>query len=482
LEDYMKRDSNTYDIIIIGAGAGGLNIAGFANTVGLSTLLIDKNDSSIGGDCLNHGCIPSKALIHVARILHEGKAAERFGLSLSGEVDIKKIVEYIHEKKEHIRTHENAEYFRAKGMDVVLGVASFISSHEVEVGGVIYSAKKIVIATGSHPREFVVQGSDEAKREGKIFTNENIFSIGYIPKRLVVVGGGPIGVELGQAFNYLGSAVTIVGIGLLEKEDKELVAIVQNKLTQEGVSMKLGYTVESIQDNTVINIKNEDGHVEGIPFDTLLVSIGREISIGDLHVENAGIKINNHGFIEVNEYLETSNKDIVVCGDVAGGHMFTHAAEVHAGVIINNLFSPRKKKLSTDTMSWVTYTNPEIATFGLQEKTLQERAITYEVVEQNFSESDRAIVDEETEGLVKLFISTQGVVLGGTMVAKDAGEISAEMMFAQAHAMSLKDFMKKVYPYPTKTRVHRSLVLAYMGRSLTPFVKVMLRFLFRYIV
>lgn len=482
---YMKKENKKtttnnnfnkiYDVIVIGAGSGGLNIAGFMNKAGFKVLLIDKEDRSIGGDCLNYGCVPSKALIHIARLVRDGRQAERFGITTSGEIDIKKVMEYVDSKKEIIREHENAEHFRKLGMDVALGLASFVNNNTVEVAGVRYTGKKIVVATGSRPRKLVIPGIELVK---KIYTNENIFSVDYLPKHMVVVGTGPIGIEVGQAFSALGTKVTVLGSKLLEKEDPEIVTPLKESLEREGVDIQFGFRPSKVIDEKTLLIDNGSGIQKEINFDMLFVSIGRTLNVEKLNLQAAKIEMNDRGGIVVDEYLRTTNKNVLVCGDVAGGHMFTHAAELHASLIIRNFFSPFKKKLNTDTMAWVTYTSPEIATFGLSEKTLKERGVTYEVLTKDFSDSDRAITDEHTSGKVKLLISKKGIILGGSMVAENAGEIVQELMLAQANGMSLNSLTKKVYPYPTASRINRSVAFAFLSRRLTTRAKKIFHLLF----
>lgn len=470
----MRKKSEIFDVIVVGAGSGGLNIAGFMNRVGLRVLLIDKEDRAIGGDCLNYGCVPSKALIHVARLIRDGKEASEFGLNVSGEVDFRQVMRYVSEKKEFIREHENAEHFRKLGMTVVLGLASFVDHETVEVSGVHYRGKKIILATGSRPRKLNIPGIESAE----VRTNETLFALDRLPGRMVVIGTGPIGIEIGQAMSIFGSKVTVVGPKLLEREDSDMVGVLQDALLQDGMEFSLDSAPVEVKNGNVLVIKDGEGVLSEIPFDMLFVSIGREIDTSKLGLGAAGIETREGGGVAVNEYLETTNKRVLVCGDVAGGYMFTHAAELHASVIINNFFSPLKKKLNTDAMAWVTYTSPEIATFGLSEKTLKDRSVSYEVIAKDFSDDDRAIVDGYTNGKVKLFISKKSKVLGGTMAARNAGELAQELMLAQSNGLTLKAFMKKVYPYPTAARVNRSLVLAHMSKKLTESSKRILRFLF----
>ena len=470
----MENTHKKYDIIIIGAGAGGLNVAYGAHGIGLKVLLIDKEDRTIGGDCLNYGCVPSKALIHVAQLVRDGKESNRFGVSSSGIVDIGKVMEYVTNKQDTIRTHENATYLRKQGIDVVLGSVSFVGATSVTLEGTIYSAKKVIIATGSRPRKLELKGIEKVKT----FDNENIFSITTLPKNMVIIGTGPIGLEIGQAFSAFGTKVAIIGPALLEKEDPDIVSVLQERLLQDSIDLFLGYKPMEVKDETTLVIQNEKGETKEVLFDMLFVSIGRALNVENLGLEKAGIKLNERGGIIVDKYLRTTNKDVLVCGDVAGNYMFTHASELHASVILHNLFSPFKKALQTDAMSWVTYTYPEIATFGLSGKELTKRGVVYETIEQEFKDSDRAIVDEHRFGKVKLHIDKEGIVLGGSVIGHNAGEIVQELMLLQANKMKISSLLKKVYPYPTASRVNRTLALSQLKKRLTNANKSILRLLF----
>src|SRR3989304_6267333 len=436
-----------YDIIIIGAGSGGLNIAGFMNRAGFKVLLIDANEAS------------------------------RFGLTVNGKADIKKVLGYVKEKQEVIRVHENAEHFRKIGMDVVLGEARFAGPDSVTVGNETYRGKKIILATGSRPRKLDVPGIEKVRYE----TNETIFDIDKIPDHLVVIGGGPIGIELGQAFRHLGSKVTVVEMEpkFLPKESPEIADVLRRRLESEGISFIFNATVKEFTSLNQAAIVNKDKKEIRIDFDTMLVSVGRDYNINGLSLEKAGIELDETGKrLKVDEYLRTTNKRVFVSGDVAGSYQFTHAAEVHAGVIINNFFSPFKKKLNNDHMAWVTYTSPEVATFGLNEEQLKQRGISYEKVVFDFEEDDRAIVDEAQDGKLLLFISKDRI-LGGSMVAENAGELSPELILANSSGLKLKHIFGKVYPYPTASRVNKRIISLYYANKLTPFAKKVLHFFYR---
>jgi pyruvate/2-oxoglutarate dehydrogenase complex dihydrolipoamide dehydrogenase (E3) component len=461
-----------YDIIVIGAGSGGLNIAVFMNRVGFKTLLIDKTDRSIGGDCLNWGCVPSKALIHVSKLAYGAVEAQKFGLKSTGRIDLKKVMKYIDDKKEHIRKHENAAHFRKQGIDVVLGHAKFSGPNAVTVKGKEYRGKKIVIATGSRPRKLTIPGNESVV----CLTNEQIFHLEKLPKKMVIIGGGPIGIEMAQAINRLGSQVTVIERGdtFLPKESPEIANVLRTQLEKEGVKFMFNTTTKRFTSPKEIVVE-QDGKEKKIRFDEMLVSIGRMLNVEQLDLEKAGVEVEN-GRIKVDEYLRTTNKKVYVCGDVAGSYQFTHAAELHARVLLNNFFSPFKKKLNNDHLSWVTYTDPEIATFGLNEKQLTERGIEYTKLEQDYADVDRGITDDAS-GKMVLYLR-KGKLLGGSLAAPGAGEIFQELVLANTSNLDVKHLFNKIYAYPTASRVNKKILSQYFSGKLTPFVKKLMHWLY----
>jgi len=468
-----------FDIIILGAGSGGLNVAGFMNRIGLSVLLVDKSDETIGGDCLNFGCVPSKALIHVSRLVRDGKLAERFGVTQAGDVDLGAVMEYVKGRQEVFRKHENAGYFSKKGMTVVLGEATFVDRKTVEVSGQRYSAKRIIVATGSRPRTIDIPGSEHIS----VYTNETIFGAKHLPRNLVVLGGGPIGFEIGQAFGRLGSKVTIVNRDdcWLGKEDRSAVLPLVEKMKEEGILFVADVEISKITEDKKAVLGHSDGVETEIPCDALFVGIGRVLNVENLKLENAGIKTDKRGRLVLDKYLRTTNKNVFAVGDVAGQHQFTHAAEVHASNVISNLFKPRLfwKKLNTDGMAWVTYTDPEIATFGLSEEALKSRGEKYQVIEQSFEDNDRSITDERTEGFMRLYIGGKGMLRGGTLVGENAGELVGELILAQTKGLTLGDLFSRVYPYPTASRINKLAAAKYMSGRLTERAKWLLRGLYK---
>ena len=465
----------THDIIVIGAGSGGLNIAGFMNKAGFKILLIDKSDKSIGGDCLNFGCVPSKAMIHAAKVVYSSKEAKNFGISTKGKVDLKKVVKYVKDKQNIIREHENASWFRKIGMDVALGNAKFTGRNSVSVNGQNYSAKRIVIATGSRPRRLKAPGVEKVK----YYTNEEIFDLQKLPNKLLVIGGGPIGMELGQVFSRLGSKVSILERGpkFLPKETPEMAQILLKQLKKEGMEFYFNTSLKKFTSKNEA-LLDVNGKEKKVKFDAVLVSIGRQLNIEGLDIEKAGIKLDESGRrLKVDQYLRTTNKNVYVCGDIAGSYQFTHAAELHAGIIISNFFSPFKKKLSNDYLSWVTFTYPEIANLGLSEIQLQKRKIPYEKLVLDFKDDDRAIVDDFRDGKLILFIS-KGKILGGSMAAPNAGELFQELVLANSSGLDIKHIFSKIYAYPTASRVNKKIISNYFSKKLTPFSKKVLRMLY----
>ncbi len=476
--------NNRFDLIVIGAGAGGLNVAAFMNSIGVRVLLIDKSADHIGGDCLNAGCVPSKALIHVARQFQAGRSIKSYGATLEGEVDIVAVMDSIRAKQAVIREHESVEYFTKKGMTIVLGEARFVGQREVEVAGVRYHGKRIVIATGSRPRPLTLPGIEAVADAGRLHTNETIFKLTTLPKRLLVIGGGPIGVELGQAFLQLGSAVTVVTTDetIVPREDKVVSTILARALEKEGMVIAcLQQPTRFAEGNILVTTDMRTQAEVSHTFDAVLVAIGREVVTKSLNLEAASIKVNDRGGIVVDAYLRTTNPAVFVCGDVAGQHQFTHAAELHAGVVIRNLLTPwKKKKLVTDTLSAVTYTSPEVATYGLSPRTLTERGIAFTTLESTFADSDRAITDEATAGYTKMYIDTKTKrILGGTMIAPEAGELIQELILATSSGLSTNAIFQKIYPYPTATRINKMVVMNDARKRLTPFVRNALRWLYR---
>lgn len=475
--NYKSMTEKIYDIIVIGAGSGGLSVGLTMNKLGFKVLMISKTDKEIGGECLNDGCVPSKALIHVSRIVKNAKTATAFGMCINGRPDLKKAIEYVHQRQEIIRKHENAEALCDSGIAIALGEAKFTGNNEVEVNNTKYKGKNIVIATGSKPIKLDVPGVENVK----YFTNNNIFSVQNLPENILVVGGGPIGIEIAQALSRFDRKVTIVHHGsmILEHDDNEVTAILLEQLRNEGIEFLFNANIESFTSANDAIVKVEDGSVRNLTFDAIFVGIGRELPLQSLQLKNAGIEVNDDKIV-IDKYLRTTNKNVFVCGDVAGDLMFSHAAEFHARILINNFLSPLKKQLNNNHMSWVTFTDPEIATFGLNEKQLKDKGMEYHKLEQDFSDDDRAITDNYQFGRMILYLSKGNLfkkekILGGTMVAPNAGELIQELILANTSGLSINSIFDKIYPYPVASRVNQQLIVKYKEKGISLGIKLILQ-------
>ena len=470
-----------HDIIVIGCGSGGLSVGLFMAAAGFKVMMVSRTEESIGGECLNDGCVPSKALIHVSRLVQAARQAGMFGLTVQGQANLAEVMAYIRRKQAHIRQHENADWLRAKGISVVIGHAAFCGKDCVSVNGKLYRAKNIVLATGSRPRKLKLPGVETVDYHD----NESIFHLKTLPARLLVIGGGPAGMEMAQAFSRLGSKVTVVSQGaeILEHDDTAVTRILMKRLQDEGIKFMMQAEPRAFPTANSADIKRKTGEIDKVEFDTVFVSIGRVLNVDGMAIEKAGIMAEG-GKIKVDAQLRTRNPHVFLCGDVAGSLQFSHAAEHHGRIIINNMLSPLKQRLSTDHSSWVTFTDPEIASFGLGESVLKKKGIDYIRLEEHFSEDDRAVVDDYAYGKLILFISPKRFlrrqrILGGTMAAPQAGELIQELILANTLGLSINTIFNKIYPYPTAARVNQAAILKYKQMGLTHTVKMLLRLAYR---
>lgn len=474
-----------YDLIAIGAGSAGIGATYIANTFGLKALLIDKRDFLIGGDCLNFGCVPSKALIHIARQFHGGRSAQAFGLTTSGKADLSKVMQHIHEQQNVIRQHENAHHFRSEGIDVALGTALFVNENTIEVNGEQFTSPKIILATGSKARRLQTEGIEKV---GKVYDNESLFwEMKILPEKLLIVGGGPIGCEMGQAFQRLGSQVHIVNHGkrILAKELEEYSEILSRQLEKEGVTITNDAELQAFVDGHRVMVRPKEGAPFELTFDAVLAAIGREIRTEGMGLDQAGIEVKD-GKIVVDEYYRTTNKNVYAIGDAAGMEKFSHGAEKHNRDLAFNFISPVSKKHNLEHFSWVTYTDPEVATFGYSESDLQKKGIDYDKREQSFAEDDRAIVADYRYGKLVLYFSkphwlTRKVrILGGSMIAPYAGELIQELILANQESINIKALFNKIYPYPTMSRINQKAIMEKRSGETPALLKTLMRWLYRF--
>jgi len=475
-----------YDIVVIGAGSGGLGVALGMKTFGFDVLMVEKDADNIGGECLNSGCVPSKALIHVAGLFAKGREAAEYGLGdASGKADLQKIWKYVHASQDVIRAHEDLEYLRNhEDLDVEVGHAKFTGRKEIEVNGKKVKARKILVATGSRPRMIDVEGMDKVK----IYTNENLFHMQELPENMLIIGGGPIGMEMGQCFARLGSKVRVLEKNerIMKKELPEVSSLVQERLEKDDMEFLMEHELVSFPEANMALVKDNSGNEKRIPCDAVLVGIGRTVSHEGLDLEKAGVTLNNKK-TEIDSKLRAKeNKNIVFAGDAAANVFFSHGAELHTTILLTNFFTPWpfQKKFDLDHFSWCTFTDPEVCTFGLSEQEIKERGISYERLDHSFESDDRAITSDYRYGKLILFLKKNrlnprnGKILGGTVVAPNAGEMAQELIMANQQGLGAGAIFNKTYPYPVQTRVHKVALVEKFSSGISPLIKKAMKFLY----
>jgi len=466
------------DVCVIGAGSAGLTAAGGAGGLGRKTILIEGH--KMGGDCLNFGCVPSKTLIASAKVAHTMRDAARFGIEpVEPKVDFLKVIGRVAQVIDDLAHHDSAERMKEEfNVDTIKARAKFVGPREVVAGDTKVIAKHFVIATGSSAFVPPIPGLDQIS----YLTNETVFSQTFQPKHLIVLGGGPIGMEMAQAHRLLGSQVTVVEMGsVFGKDDPELVQVVRDQILRDGVDLKEGHKALSVRqdgETITVTVETPDGQQTEISGDQLLVAVGRRPNVQGLGLEEAGIEYSGRG-IKVNDYLETTNSRVYAVGDVTGGLQFTHVAGAHGRIALNNiLLKVLKKKFDADIVPWVTYTEPELAHVGLTEGQLKERGIAYEVVRAPFHDNDRANAEGSTEGLVKVLVAKNGKILGVDGVGAHAGEVIQQFALAIANGLKMTAFDKMIAPYPTLGEISKAAADTYsFDKLFTPLNKAAIKLL-----
>nr|WP_251040981.1 MULTISPECIES: bifunctional TVP38/TMEM64 family protein/FAD-dependent oxidoreductase [unclassified Halomonas] len=440
-----------YDIVVIGGGSAGLVTSYIASAVKAKVALVEKH--KMGGDCLNTGCVPSKALIRAARAAHEIRTAHRFGVTASEpQIDFAKVMGHVKQAISAIEPHDSVERYNGLGVEVYQDHAKLTSPWEVQVGEKRLTARHIVLATGARPKVPSLAGIEHAP----VLTSENLWSLTELPNRLVVLGGGAIGCELSQSFARLGSQVSLVeGMPqLLGREDQDVGEVVENTLASEGVTvMTDAKALEVLNDNAGYQLVVEHhGERKLLPFDYLLVSVGRQANVEGLGLDELGITTTQAGILELNERLQTRLPNIWACGDLAGPYQLTHAAAHQAWHAAVNALFGELKSFAVDYryMPAVTYVQPEVARVGLNEKEAKAKGIEYEITRYAMAESDRAIAEDATVGFIKvLTVPGKDKILGATIVAENAGEWLGEFTLAMKHGLGLNKLLGTIHPYPT---------------------------------
>jgi pyruvate/2-oxoglutarate dehydrogenase complex dihydrolipoamide dehydrogenase (E3) component len=468
----------TPDICVIGAGSGGLSVAAAAAAFGVPVVLIEKG--KMGGDCLNYGCVPSKALLAAARHATEPRRVTPFGLTLPrADIDFAKVNAHVHGVIAAIAPNDSKERFTGLGVHVIEGVARFTDAATVTVGDKFeIKARRFVIATGSSPAVPPIPGLAETP----YLSNETIFELKRCPEHLIIVGAGPIGLELAQAHRRLGAKVTVLEAGTpLAKDDPECAAIVLEQLTREGVVIRSGIKVTRIghSDGKIQAVIGTSQGAETIEGSNLLIAAGRRANVEGLDLEKAGIKYEPRGIV-VDRGLKTTNKKAYAIGDAAGGQ-FTHVANYHAGIVIRNALFRLPARASDDAIPWVTFTDPELAHVGLSEAQARERHKTIRVLRWPYHENDRAQAERDTHGHVKVVTAKNGRILGASIVGAHAGELIATWTLALSRGLNIRAMTEVVVPYPTLSEIGKRAAMSYFSPSLSnPKLRRLVNFLRRF--
>jgi pyruvate/2-oxoglutarate dehydrogenase complex dihydrolipoamide dehydrogenase (E3) component len=441
------------DLCIIGAGSGGLSVAAGAVQMGASVVLIEKG--AMGGDCLNTGCVPSKALIaaaHAAQAMREGG---RFGIApVEPDVRFREVHDHVHSVIAAIAPHDSVERFEGLGVHVIQAAARFVDHGTVEAGAERVTARRFVIATGSRAAVPPIPGLGDSG----FLTNETIFDLDELPRHLVVMGGGPIGLEMAQSFRRLGSDVTVIEkFGILAKDEPEAVSVVRAALVREGVRLLEGVGVSAVErgeTGVTLTLDGDSPLGRSITGSHLLVAAGRRPNVEFLGMEAAGVTFTPKG-ITVDSRLRTGNRRVFAIGDVAGGPQFTHIAGYHAGIVIRNVLFGLPAKVDYKALPWVTYTDPELAHTGLTEADARKAGHEVQVLSWSFDGNDRAQAERATEGLAKIVLGAKGKILGATIVGPQAGELIGTWGLAISSGLKIGAIAGAVLPYPTLSEISK---------------------------
>jgi len=466
-----------YDMIVIGGGAAGLVASGMSAVLGAKTALIEEH--RLGGDCTWTGCVPSKSLLRAAKVAHQTRVADRYGLlSSSPEIDFRRVMEHVREIRTHIYEDADAPPNLEKlGVTVIPARARFLSPHEIEITDyqahiTRLSSRYFVIATGSRPRM--------PKFNAPLLNNENLFELNELPRRLLVLGAGPIGMEMAQAFRRLGSEVTVVAPGsrILPRDEPELTGMLRLALEEEGIVFHLGRKAERVErQDGALSATLNDGTT--LACDAVLAAIGRQPVVEGLGLEAAGVTVGKSG-IQIDRHCRTSQKHIYASGDITGRHMFTHMAEHMSKIAVSNAILHAPLSIDDDHVTWCTYTDPELARVGASEEDLQKRGQSYSVYPFPFTKLDRAITESETAGLIRVLAGRSGRILGVSVLGANAGEMIGEWALAMKNGLKLKHVADTIHPYPTYVLGNRRAADQWYTKQLASPLLGLLGKIFRY--
>jgi len=467
--------SACYNLVVIGGGTAGLVSAAGAAGLGAKVALVERH--LLGGDCLNVGCVPSKGVIRASRALHDARSSAEFGVldgSVSG-FDFATAMARMRRLRADISRHDSARRFRDElGIDVFIGQGSFSGPDTVEVAGKTLCFKKAAVCTGARAAAPPIPGLEEAG----YLTNETIFSLTELPPRLAVIGGGPIGCEMAQAFARFGSQVSLIELGaqILGREDEDAAGILHDTFVHEGIDLQLGVNIVAVETSggdRILRLER-DGKRLDVTVDAILVGVGRAPNLDGLGLEKAGIKYDRSG-VTVNDFLQTSNPKVYAAGDICFPFKFTHTADALARILIANALFMGRQKTSALTIPWCTYTDPEIAHVGMYEADTERKGVELTTLTVRLADIDRAVLDGEATGFARVHLRKgTDKILGATIVARHAGEMINEFSLAIANGLGISAIGKTIHPYPTQAEVIKKLADAYNRTRLTPFVKNLL--------
>jgi pyruvate/2-oxoglutarate dehydrogenase complex dihydrolipoamide dehydrogenase (E3) component len=447
-----------YDIGVIGGGAAGLTVTSGAAQLGAKTILVEK-EKELGGDCLHFGCVPSKTLIKSAHVYHLMKNAKEFGLPKIEvpPVDFQEVSQRIKSVISIIQQHDSEERFCRLGAKVEFGDPRFTDEHSIRLNGSTYAAKNWVIATGSSAVAPPIEGLDKTP----FITNREIFSLDHLPKSMIILGGGPIGTEMGQAFNRFGTKISMVDRAeqILGKEDKDMADAVMNVMKGEGVEFHLNASIESVNDlgtEKAVIIKDHEGKIIRLKAERILVGMGRGANTAGMGLENIGLEYDRRG-IKVDNRLRTKQKHIYAAGDVSGGYQFTHAAGYEGGIVISNAIFHLPRKTDYTYLPWCTYTDPPLGSIGMNEKMAKAAGIDYSVWTEEFKDNDRSLAEGEKIGKIKMLLDEKEKPIGVQILGPHAGDLLAEWVAVLNGKVKLSTLAAAIHPYPTIGEINKKI-------------------------
>ncbi|MBT7140874.1 MAG: FAD-dependent oxidoreductase [Gammaproteobacteria bacterium] len=457
LKGYQRPQQFDYNLTVVGGGSAGLVSSYIAAAVKAKVALIERH--KMGGDCLNTGCVPSKALIRSAKMVAYANRAQEFGFrSTTVEYEFAEVMERVQRVITKVEPHDSIERYSNLGVECLTGEATIRSPWEVEINGKTISSRAIIVATGARPMVPLIPGLDQID----YLTSDTVWNLRQRPERMVVLGGGPIGCELAQSFQRLGVKVSLIQRGpqVMPREDVEVSQLVRQRFEQEGMSVLTGHTAQrfEIQDEEKFVVCEFEGEEVRVGFDQVLIALGRKANISGFGLEELGVTLNDNGTVAADPFLTTNYPNIYVCGDVTGPYQFTHTAAHQAWyAAVNALFAPLKRfKADYSVIPWATYTDPEVARVGLNELEAKEQGIAYEVTHYGIDDLDRAIADEEDHGLVKvLTVPGKDKILGVTIAGSHAGDLIAEFVTAMKYGLGLNKILGTIHIYPTLAEANK---------------------------